>query len=309
MNRTARTYGQRASDGNAKTGSTRTQFGNVGRNVDAESEKPKLRMERFADVPRPVEQQRSEKVQTTREELRDITDDKEKEVDTQDFKSIEKLPTVRATAKVTTDDMVSDHKTKGVFAKAWTISDHVTMPEVTQSKKSSFFPNFLAATLIISSMEQIMDGIEELKWICPHYFSLPARVYWSVIFYIQILKAKEAAKKLTKPEGTWFRAFKRVYPLESLPVAGPLVPFYSNITSVKPNDDMYDFIHPDYDVNFGLSVANGMPVIKDSFFIQPNVMLISSLLLLVYRNEDHKSRRDCSRPRKPKCKHWTPLFR
>jgi len=279
MNRTARVYGQQASNRNAKTGFTRTQFGNVGRNVDSESEKPKLRMESFANVPKPVEQQRSEDVKDTREELREITDDKEKEVDVQDFKVTEKLPTVRKAARATSDEMISDHKSKGVFAKAWTISDHVTMPQVIQPKKSSFYPNFIAATLIISSIEQIMDGIEELKWICPHYFSLPARVYWSVLFYIQILKAKEAATKLTKPESTWFRAFKRIYPLESLPVVGPLVPFYSNITAAKPNDDMYDFIYPDYNANFGLAVGGGLPSIADSFFIQPNVLMISSFLL------------------------------
>jgi len=92
------------------------------------------------------------------------------------------------------------------------------------------------------------------------------------------LKAKEAATKLTKAEGTWFRAFKRVYPLESLPVAGPLVPFYANITSVKPNDDKYDFIYPDYVKNFGISVEKGVPTVSDTFFLQPNILLLSEFL-------------------------------
>jgi len=271
-------YGTRASARNAKSGATRSRFGDVGRNIDADSEKPKLQEHRFAKQAKPVEEQRAKESESTRAELEKIEQDEEKEVDKTDFKREEAKPTERQASTMTSNKYVSDHKVGGVFSKAWTISDHVTVPEVIEPKKSSYFPNFIAATVIISAMEHCIDGVEELKWISPFYFSLPARIYWAILFYVQILKAKEAATKLTKAEGTWFRAFKRVYPLESLPVAGPLVPFYANITSVKPNDDKYDFIYPDYVKNFGISVEKGVPTVSDTFFLQPNILLLSEFL-------------------------------
>jgi hypothetical protein len=98
------------------------------------------------------------------------------------------------------------------------------------------------------------------------------------MFYIQILKAKEAAGKLERSEGTWYRSFKRVFPLESLPIAGPMVPYFSNIVAVKPNDDKYDFIYPDYKVNQGLKVTKAVPAITSEYFIQPNTTMLAEHL-------------------------------
>lgn len=276
--RLATAYGNAASGRNAKTGFTKTRFGDVGRKIDAESEKPKLQSRGFVETGKGLEEQRAKESEPVRQELEKIKEDEEKAVDKADFKSEVERPTVRKAPAKTDDELISKHKVGGVFSKAWTIADHVTVPEVVEPMKSSFMPNFISASVIITAIEHCLDGIEELKWISPFYFSLPARVYWAVLFYIQILKAKEASGKIGKSESTWFRAFKRVFPLESLPVIGPLVPYYTNIVSVKPNDDMYDFIFPEYAQNFGLSVQNGTPVITDSFFLQPNILLVSELL-------------------------------
>jgi len=271
-------YGNRASTRNSRTGATRSRFGDVGRNIDAESEKPKLPEHRFAKQPKQVEEQRAEEAEPIRDELKKIEQDEEREPDSTNFEKGQPQTVVRSAATRTSEQLISEHKTGGVFAKVWTISDHVNIPKVIEPKRSNFLPNFISATIIIEAMEHCVDGIEELKWLAPFYFSLPARIYWAVLFYIQILKAKEAAAKLSKAEGTWYRAFKRVFPLESLPVAGPLVPFYTNIRSVKPDDDMYDMIYPDYVKNFGISVEKGIPNVSDSFFIQPNILLLSDFL-------------------------------
>jgi len=271
-------YGNKASNRNAKSGATKSQFGNVGRNIDFESEKPKLQTHGFAESAKPVEEQRAKESVSIREELDKVEKNEEEKTDRSNFKREDAKPTVRPAPAKTDDELVSKHVAGGVFSKAWTVSDHVTVPEVIEPMRSSFLPNFISATIIIEAMEHCIDGVEELKWISPYYFSLPARIYWAVLFYVQILKAKEAAKKLTKTESTWFRAFKRIYPLESLPVAGPLVPFYANITSVKPNDDKYDFVFPDYIRNLGMSVEKGVPNVTVSFFLQPNLLLITDFL-------------------------------
>jgi hypothetical protein len=262
----------------ARRGETKTRFGDVGRNIDAESEKPRLREQKFSTAPKTVEEQRAEESVGVRDDLDKIEKDEEKELDVQDFTKGEAKPPVRPAAAKTMAKQVDEYEAAGAFAKAWTISDHVTVPEVIEPKRSHHLPNFIAGTIIVEAIEHCLDGVEELKWISPHYFSLPARIYWCVLFYIQILKAKDAAKKLPKSESTWFRAFKRAFPLESLPVAGPLVPFYTSIAAVTPNDDMYDFIYPTFQVALGLHVIKGEPTVDDAFFLQPNILLMVELL-------------------------------
>jgi len=260
-----------------KTGTT-SKFGDVGRQIDRESEKPKLPEYRFAKQTIPSEELKGKKAESLRDELKELASDEEKPTDSKDFIKKEQPITVRQAPVMTEDDLIERHKIGGAFAKTWTIVDHIFVPPVIKPKKSTFIPNFIMASIIIDGMEECLDGNEELKWISPNYFSLAVRVYYAVIFYIQILKAKEGASKLGKAEGTWFRAFQRVYPLESLPIVGPMVPYLTNIVSVKPNDDRYDFIYPTFETNFGLSVKKGTPSVDDVYFLQPNVLMAAEFL-------------------------------
>ncbi|BCD56382.1 putative coat protein [Lichen partiti-like RNA virus 1] len=261
-----------------RSGATSSQFGKVGRNVDAESGKPKLQNERFVERPKYQQDEQPSTSSTVRDEMDKIENDAEKDVDKSDFKSEKSPQTVRSTPATTYNDDIAKYQTGGAFIKAWTVVDHISIPPVIQPRKSNFIPNFLSASIIIEAMERCLDGNEELRWINPNYLSLPVRLYYAVLFYLQILKAKEAAKKITKSESTWYRSFKRTFPLESLPVVGPLIPYYSNIVSVKPNDDKYDYVYPDYHTNGGLSVTKGVPNANDTYFIQPNVMILAEML-------------------------------
>lgn len=262
----------------SRKGATNSQFEKVGRNIDAESEKPKLAKEQFVDRPKVEQNEQPSTSKEIRDEMDKLENDEEKEADKQNFRNEKAPPTVRKAPVVTNDELITKHQAGGAFIKAWTIADHIVIPPVLQPRKSSFIPNFLSANIILQAIEICLDGNEELKWISPNFFFLPVRLYYSILFYIQILKAKEAAGKLGKSESTWFRAFKRNFPLESLPVVGPLIPYFTNIVSVKPNDDKYDFVYPDFNTNGGLSVTKGRVDIQPSFYLQPNVLMLAEFL-------------------------------
>lgn len=264
----------------SRFGSTKSQFGKVGRNIDFESDKPRLAQERFARQPKAKQDEVNSTDSKLRQEMASLEDRAEnEETDTKSFKKTEAPATVRNAPAMTDDELVSKHKVGGAFIKAWTIVDHVVVPPVIQSKKSWFYPNYIMGSIILDAMDRCIDGNQELTWIAPNYFSLAVRTYYATIFYIQILKAKEAAGKLDRSESTWFRSFKRVFPLESLPIAGPMVPFFSNIVSVKPNDDKYDFIYPTYLVNQGLEVEKAVPKVTEPYFIMPNTTILAEFLL------------------------------
>jgi hypothetical protein len=263
----------------SRLGNTKSQFGKVGRNIDFESDKPRLAQERFVERPKAKQEEVDSTDKGLRAEMHQIEERSEnEETDKSDFKKTAAPATVRDAPTATNNDLVTKHKAGGAFVSAWTITDHVVIPPVIQPKKSWFYPNYAAGSLIVNAMDRCIDGNQELDWICPSYFSLAVKLYYSIIFYIQILKAKEAAGKLERSEGTWFRSFKRVFPLESLPIAGPMVPYFSNIISVKPNDDKYDFIYPTYLVNQGLTVNKGKPSVSPEYYILPNVTFLAEHL-------------------------------
>lgn len=257
---------------------TSSQFGKTGRNIDRESEKPKLATEKFVDRPRAEQDEQPSTSDKVRDDMDKLEKDQERETDRTDFRSEKAPPTVRKAPAFTTDDLVSKYEAGGAFIKMWTSVDHISIPPVIKPMKSSFIPNYIMGSVIIRSLEDCLDGNEEMKWICPFYFSLPVRLYYSVIWYLQILKAKESVNKIGKTESTWFRALKRSFPLESLPVVGPMVPYLSNIVSVKPNDDKYDYIYPDFRTNGGIQVDKGTPKVDQAYFIQPNVLIEAEFL-------------------------------
>lgn len=262
----------------SRFGGTTSQFGKTGRNIDAESEKPKLVTEKFVERPKIGQDEQPSTSEKVRDEMKELEERKEEETDKKDFKSEPNPPTVRKAPVATGDELISKYAPGGAFIKMWTTVDHISIPPVIKPRKSSFIPNFLMGSILLRSLEECLDGNEEMKWICPFYFSLPVRVYYAVIFYLQILKAKESAMKISKAESTWFRAFKRTFPLESLPIVGPMVPYLSNIVSVKPNDDKYDYIYPDFRTNGGLTVERGAPNVDYVYYIQPNVLILADFL-------------------------------
>jgi len=266
------------SERKSRYGGTSSQFGKVGRNIDRESEKPKLATEKFVERPKADQDEQPSTSDEIRSDMNKIENKKETETDKSDFKSQPSHPTVRKAPVSTSDDLISKYEPGGAFLKMWTTVDHISIPPVIQPMKSSFIPNFIMGSVIIRSLEDCLDGNEEIKWICPFYFSLPVRLYYSVVYYLQILKAKESAGKLSTTESTWFRAFKRTFPLETLPVVGPLVPYFSNIVSVLVNDDKYDYVYPTFHANGGLSVDKGSPVVNDTYYIQPNVLMQADFL-------------------------------
>lgn len=265
-------------DRRARSGATTSQFGKVGRSIDAESDKPKLREEQFAARPKYQQDEQTSTSEKVRTDLEKIEHDGEKETDKTDFKSEPSPNTVRKAPMTTFNDTIVKYQPGGAFLKAWTVVDHISIPPVIQPKKSNYIPNYISASIIIEAIERCLDGNEELKWINPNYLSLPVRLYYAVIWYLQILKAKEAAKKITKSESTWYRSFKRSYPLESLPIVGPLVPYFTNIVSVKPNDDKYDYVYPDYITSGGLTIKEGVPTVTPIYFLQPNVLMLAEML-------------------------------
>jgi hypothetical protein len=223
---------------------------------------------------------------TLRTQEKEIADNEEEDVvDSKDFgpgPQTGKAPT-RAKTTVTA---AAPSGLKTAFAKCWTIVDDIDIPAVQHDEKSWYIPSCVSTFEVLSNMEEILSGNEELRWISPHYFSLPVRVYYAVIFYVQTLRAKEQAGTLTKSEGSWLRAFFRRYKDTMCPIAGPLVPIFSNIVACLPDDDQFEYVYPSIPKTGTYSVVQSgsghtssrSTTVLSTHFLFPSVPMVASLL-------------------------------
>jgi len=179
-----------------------------------------------------------------RDEEKKVEEDAEKDIiDKKTFKPGSESGHNPAPHK-TTAQPAAQSELKSAFSKCWTIVNTINIPAVFHDEKSKFIPSGITLFEVLFQMEDLLIGNEELRWISPNYFSLPVRVYYAVIYFVQCLRAKEQSGLITKAEGSWLRAFFRRYKDVACPIAGPLVPVLSNIVANLPDDNQYDFISP-----------------------------------------------------------------
>jgi len=171
---------------------------------------------------------------------------------------------------------------KSSFAKCWTIVDHINVPLIQYDTKSFYHPNAISIFEVLHQMENILSDNERLKWTSPNYFSLPVRIYYAVIFHVQVLRARQESGTITKSQSSWLRAFFRVYKDTSCPIAGPLVPIFSNIVSCLPDDDQFDYVYPNLPNEGTYSIQVPVaPATTTDLTVHGNHQLIPSVPMLI----------------------------
>jgi len=173
---------------------------------------------------------------------------------------------------------------KSNFAKCWTTVNSIYIPAVTHDEKSSFVASSIALFDVEHQMAQKMYANEELRWVEPFYLSIPVRMYYSVMYIVQVLRAKTSAGIISKSESSWLRNFQRRFTEPSCPIAGPLVPIFSNIVSVLPEDEQFQYVYPTIPKNGGYSTkisgseTKPTPSVDQAFFLIPSIPFIGEIL-------------------------------
>ncbi|KAI1007356.1 hypothetical protein K3495_g861 [Podosphaera aphanis] len=133
-------------------------------------------------------------------------------------------------------------------------------------------------------MDRIIDRNRELRHCkSPNYFSLAVRVYYSVIFHVQILHAKQHAGTLSTIDLDWLIQFESRY--RRCPIAGPLVPIFASLFASMsdqrfypvfpetPTESTYAILH-----SSNASVTDRELLVRSSHHLFPSVPLVASLL-------------------------------
>lgn len=222
-----------------------------------------------------------------RNEEKELRHDGEKDVvDTKAFNPPNNDGQAPPPVRTTANEPAASADLKSSFMKCWTTVDDFDIPAVTHFSKSSYTPFGINLFQILFAMEDALNGNEELRWISKMYFSLPVRVYYAVIFYVQILRAKESSGTLNKPDSSFLRAFLRRFKDTDCPISGPLVPYFSNLVACLPDDAQFDTVTPSLPTNGTYSITTSGAgsdtrrtlTVDPLHHVLPSVPLVGSLL-------------------------------
>jgi len=111
-------------------------------------------------------------------------------------------------------------------------------------------------SLVLSHIDQIMINTYRFGQSNPNWHPIMSQIYYGIIFVVHILKVRQANQTITPDENNFLTWFESVFPLSSLPVAGPLKHFFQSISACSGPTKYYGNIGPVLPPNWTLTAGN-----------------------------------------------------
>jgi hypothetical protein len=115
---------------------------------------------------------------------------------------------------------------------------------ITHADPSTFTPSAYIYMFAVDSMHRTLIGNSDIRAKCLHYNTIASRAYYATLFYIQVLRAMREAKATSVGQRKFLTRFEKEFPLETLPVASPMIPFLENLACIKLDDPLHKVITP-----------------------------------------------------------------
>jgi hypothetical protein len=171
----------------------------------------------------------------------------------------------------------------GSYAKMLAHEQTSGFDRYTTSVYSYYTPNCISLMTTLHEMERAMDSNMHLEWSQKKFLSLPCRIYYCSMYYIWLLYVRDMAKDLDQSTSTWLRKFLRDYPLESLPLAGPLEPFFGNLCAYDPKSSKLSLLVPQLPADVGNKIKGQTGPQNIWNMTQPNTAALFDMMKLYVR--------------------------
>jgi len=170
-------------------------------------------------------------------------------------------------------------KAPATYNRFWKLELEYDLEEEIEQEANYWTPNALAMFEILrASGKYVYDNATVLKRHVD-YLDYAVANYYSILFYIQILRAQKAAGKLRGKDRSFFNRFKDRFPFEELPVSSILEPYFATLIATLPKDGKYDWIMPDYTTDVFRDTFDGpFDPQQGGCFIQPMVPYMLRIL-------------------------------
>jgi len=188
---------------------------------------------------------------------------------------------VKNNEALTSNRTVTQAAPEGVYSLFWANKLTYNLRAKSYSRTASFIPNAMALQELLYQAAPIVG---RSKYILKHeatYNEYAVATGYMILYYIQILRAKQAASNLDGIESNLLTRLFKMHPEESIPIAEPLFPYFNTIVSTELEDRRYNWISPDYQMggaNVGAASMHAFTASHGRHFIQPQVPQMLGIL-------------------------------
>jgi len=145
-----------------------------------------------------------------------------------------------------------------MFSMFWDTTIGYSMSKVTYSKISEFVPN---AVPMFRLLNDGLKLVQESNWVQKHerrFNPYAVKVGYSVLYYLQILRARQKAGVADGYEAGVLSRFSKKFSEEQINIPGFLYPYFCTLVACEPEDRKYNWVIPTYndgqtDVPFQMS--------------------------------------------------------
>lgn len=173
-----------------------------------------------------------------------------------------------------------------------------------QNKKalSSFIPSALMLLYWVHEINVELSRSFDFKRNTPEFHPFVLNIYFSILFYVQILRCQDYLGKNSNSEHQFLVKFLSAFPLASLRIPGPLIPIFKALCVSQPENKSYGFVFPKAPTNYGPDTAGTLTRNYQYTVVMPNVPLMLGIFShFIKLNADEIEN---GRPALPKG--WTP---
>lgn len=152
-------------------------------------------------------------------------------------------------------------------------------------KVNTYIPIMINYFEVVHYMDSLIaDNIYFQKLGLPWHPFL-SRLYFSIVFYIQALRAMRHARIGSTTTRLFVEQFLKDYPPESVPIPGPIIPMLQTICTCSSDNPLFNLISPFIRNEIGIENASDLLDLESLDFLLPNVPLIVGFINTIIHAE------------------------
>jgi hypothetical protein len=239
-------------------------------------------------IPEPPAEERPQRTTTkpkAKEESEQVEQD---EIDT---KLVKPDPPVREmrkkeTPKAEEGQELSEHKTttradidaENIYHLAWREEESYRLIPERNPRVNEYTPNALALFKLLEAAEDRINYSKHIQVHEPNYIPYAVKVYYAIMFYMQILEARKTAGEASGFEMSLLKRFHAKYSRDSLPCAEIVYPYFNTVASTELADVKYDWITPRVAPSMFHADMHSTVTTHGSIYLQPQVPQMLAIL-------------------------------
>lgn len=167
-------------------------------------------------------------------------------------KDLSSAPKPEQSSRETKREPKTSHGTDATLLKCVQTLQLLRIPH---EEVSTFVPSAHMMYTVLTAMDELMHTNRYWQNRSLRWSPILSRLYYGILFYIQILRCMNFAGIATAEHKRLLRDFSEDYSFEELPVAGPMMVFMKALCVSQPPNSEYGFVSPCIPANTGATQA------------------------------------------------------